>query len=73
MGVGQRNIDRLQGNGMRHLAPIGGHHIGGGGQSGGAPKLGHYFAPRKHTFSAAGVFGIGQYLLLVTAEANRIL
>ena len=67
MRVGQRDVDRLQRYRVGHFAPVCGHHIGGGGQTGGAPKLGHHLAPREHALGAAGVFGIGQHLVFVAA------
>ncbi len=44
MRVGQRNIDGLQRQRMGHLAPVGGNHVGGRGQAGGAAELGHHLA-----------------------------
>src|SRR5690606_28352279 len=38
--VGQWNVHRLQGDGVAHLPPVGGDHVGRGGQTGGTAELG---------------------------------
>jgi hypothetical protein len=45
---------------VHHLAPVGGDHVGGSGQAGGAAEFRHHLAAREHrSFGAARVFGIG--------------
>jgi hypothetical protein len=59
--------------GVGHLAPVGGDHVGGGGQAGGAAKFGHDLAAGEAVFGAAGVFGIGQDAAQVAQQAHRVL
>ncbi len=58
--VGERDGHRLQGERVGELPPVGGDHVGGGGQSGGAAELGEYLPPRVAALGAAGVLGVGE-------------
>ena len=55
---------------MAHFTPVGGDHVGGGFQARGAAEFGHDFAARVAVFCAAGVFGVGQHMMLVAAQAD---
>ena len=57
---------------MGQLSPVGGHHVGGGGQAGGAAKLGHHLAPTEALFGPARVFGIGHHTVQVAHQAHRV-
>ena len=46
MRIGQGNVHRAQLDGMHHLAEVGGDHVGGGGQAGGAAEFRHDLAAR---------------------------
>ena len=72
MRVGQRNVDRLQRQAVRHLAPVGGDHVGGGRQTSGAAEFGHHFAAAEHAFSTTRVFRIGHHAAHALAQANRV-
>ena len=58
---------------MRQLAPVGGDHVGGGGQAGGAAELGHHLAAAEALLGAARVFRIGHHAAHALAEADRVL
>ncbi len=73
MRVGQRNIDRLQRQRMRHLAPVGGNHVGRRRQTGRTAELGHHLAAGETFFGTAGVFGIGEDAVQIAGDAHRIL
>jgi hypothetical protein len=53
---------------MAHLTPVGGDHIGGGRQAGGAAELRHHFAAGEALLSAARIFRIGQHALQLFAN-----
>ncbi|MOA05746.1 hypothetical protein D3C78_1253560 [compost metagenome] len=57
---------------MAHLAPVGGDHVGGGGQAGGAAELGHHLAAGVAVLGAAGVLGIGQHAVQVAAQGDGL-
>ena len=71
--VGQRDIHRLQLDRMPHFTPVGGDHVGGGFQAGGAAKLCHHFAAGIPVFRTARIFRIRQNLMLIPAQADRFL
>lgn len=71
--VRQRDIHRLQGQGMAHLSPVGGDHIGRGRQARRAAELGHHFAARETLFGAAWVFRIGQHALQLFTNLDGFL
>ena len=58
---------------MPHLTPVGGDHIGGGWQTGGAAELGHHFAAGEALLSAARIFRIGQHTLQTFTDADRLI
>jgi hypothetical protein len=72
-GSASGNVDRLQRQAVHQLAPVGGDHVGGGGQAGGAAEFGHHLAAREHAFGAARVFGIGHHAVQVAAQADGVL
>lgn len=57
---------------MPHLAPVGSDHVGGGRQASGAAEFGHHLAARVAALCAARVFGIGQHIVLVAAQADGL-
>ena len=57
---------------MRHFPPVGGNHVGGGAQAGGPAEFGQHLAARKHALGATGVFGVGQVLAVVAAQAHGV-
>ena len=72
-GSAKRNVDRLQCQRVDHLPPVGGNHVGGCRQSGGAAELGHHFAAGKAVFGAAGVFGVRDDVARIAHQANGVL
>ena len=62
--IGQGNIHGLHLDRVPHLAPVGGDHVGGGRQAGGAAEFGHDFPSGVTVLGAAGIFGVGQHMLL---------
>ena len=70
--VGQRNIHALQRQRVGELPPVGGNHVGGRGQAGGAAELGHHLAAAEPFFCTAGVFGIGHHAAHFLAQANGV-
>ena len=68
--VGEGDVDGVQLGGVRELAPVGGDHVGCGGQAGGAAELGHDLAAGEAVLGAAGIFGVGEDVLFVRAEAD---
>ena len=70
--IGQRNIDRLQRQRVAHLPPVGGDHIGGGRQPGGAAELRHHLAAGITLLGAARIFRIGQHSFQLLAEQDRL-
>ena len=73
MRVGQRDIHRLQGDGVAHLPPVGRDHVGRGGQTGGTAELGHHFTTGVAVLGAARVFGIGQHTMQVAAQGDGLI
>jgi hypothetical protein len=71
--VGQRDVHALQRQRVRQLPPVGGDHVGGRGQAGGAAELGHHLAAGEAVFGAAGVFGIGHHAAHALAQADGVL
>jgi hypothetical protein len=66
VGVSQRDVDRLQGQGVNQLAPVGGVHIGRGrknrwrgGTRPGSPGLKRRLRRRRGPRSTPGRFGAG--------------
>ena len=55
------------------FAPVGGDHVGRGGQAGGAAKLRHDLAAGEALLGAARIFGVGQHMLLAAAESHGFL
>ncbi|MNG32630.1 hypothetical protein D3C84_1186940 [compost metagenome] len=72
MRVGQRDVHRVEVQRMAHLSPVGGDHVGGGGDAGGAAELGHRLATGITVLRAAWVLGVGQHLALTLAQADRL-
>ena len=58
---------------MHHLAPVGGDHVGGGGQAGGAAEFRHHLAAGEAVLRAAGVLGIGHHAAHVAHQADGVL
>jgi hypothetical protein len=69
--IGQRDVDRAQQVRVGHLAPVGGDHVGGGADAGGALEFGHDLAARVAVLRPARIFGIGQHLALAAAGGDR--
>src|SRR5436305_736296 len=70
MWVGERDIDGARLDGVAHLAPVGGDHVGGGRDTGGAAELGHDFAAGVALFGAAGIFGIRENIVPAAAKLD---
>jgi hypothetical protein len=70
MRIGQGNIHRAQFQRMGHLAPVGGHHVGGGGKSGGPAEFRQDLAARIAAFGAARIFRIGQHVTAPLAQRD---
>ena len=70
MGIGQGNVHGVQLDGVPQLTPVGGDHVGRGGQAGSAAELGHHFASRKSTFRAAGIFGVREHIAASLTESD---
>ena len=71
--VRQWDIHRLQRQRMPHLTPVGGDHVGGGRQTGGAAELRHHFTTREALLGTARIFRIGQRTLQIFADLNRFI
>jgi hypothetical protein len=72
MWVSQGNVQRVGAHGVGQFAPIGGDHVGGGAQAGGAPELGHHLAGGVAALGAAGVFGVREHAVQVSAQCDRV-
>ena len=70
--IGERDVDRLQLERVRELAPVRGDHVRGGGQPRGAAELRHHLAAREPVFGAAGILGVGHHARQVPAQADRV-
>src|SRR3984885_13663932 len=68
MRIGQGDVDRVQLNSMLELSPVGGDHVGGRGQAGGAAEFRQDLPAGVALLRPAGVFRIGQYMLLTAAK-----
>ncbi|MNN53665.1 hypothetical protein D3C81_1684340 [compost metagenome] len=55
---------------MTHFTPVSGDHVSGGFQPRGTTKLGHNLSTGITVFRTARVFGIGEHLMLIAAQAN---
>jgi hypothetical protein len=73
MRIGQGNIDGAELDGMIHLAPVRGDHVGGGRQAGGAPELRHDLAAGEALLGPARILRIGQDVAPALAEGDRFL
>ncbi len=60
----------LQLHGVAKLAPVGGDHVGGGGQAGGAAEFGHDLSAGEALLGAAGIFGIGEDVAAVRSRGG---
>ncbi len=68
--VGEGDVDGVELGGVLELAPVGGDHVGCGGEAGGAAEFGHDLAAGEALLGAAGVFGVGEDVLFVGAEGD---
>ena len=73
MGVRQRNVHALQGQGVAHLPPVGVDHVGGGGHHGGLAELRHHLAAGEALLGAAGVLHVGKHFFQVGGHLQRLL
>ncbi len=73
MGVGERDVDRAELEGMAELPPVGRDHVRRRGDAGGAPKFRHHFAARVTVLGAAGILRVGEQVTLAAAEPDRLL
>ena len=72
MRVGERDVDRLQGERVGELAPVGGDHVGRRRQAGRAAELGHHLAAGKAAFGAARVLGVGEHVVPSRIRRDRL-
>ncbi len=73
MRVSQRDVHGLQGQGVPHLTPVGGDHIGRGRQTGGTAELRHHFTSREALFSPARILRVGQHAFQLLADGDRFI
>jgi hypothetical protein len=71
--IGKRNVDGIELDRMLQFAPVGGNHVGCGGEPGGTAKLRHDLAAREALLSSAWIFCVGEYMLFPTAEPDRLI
>src|SRR5689334_12260431 len=72
MRISQRDVNRMQLRSMAELSPIGCNHIGGSRHARRTTELRHDLAAGVSALRTAGVFGVGQYLLLPCAETHGL-
>jgi hypothetical protein len=70
--IGERDVDGAQQVRVRHLPPVGGHHVGGRGHAGGAAELGHDLPARVAVLGAARILGVGEQVAAPAAKRNRL-
>ena len=72
MRIGERNVDRVKLDRVTHFAPVSGNHIRGRRQARLATELGHDLTPGKAFLRAARILGIGENVVLTSAQPHSL-